>query len=106
MIYGNQVWIQITKTVRSSTPNWNFKRHRQGYRVVQNRELRGTASSFMLMENSLTTVHEIDPLRDLRWQALIDRHPNASVFQTTGWLEALRLTYGYEPVAFTTSPPS
>jgi CelD/BcsL family acetyltransferase involved in cellulose biosynthesis len=27
------------------------------------------------------------------------------VFHTTGWLEALQRTYGYEPVALTTSPP-
>jgi hypothetical protein len=27
------------------------------------------------------------------------------VFQTPGWLEALRRTYGYEPVAYTTTPP-
>jgi hypothetical protein len=32
-------------------------------------------------------------------------HPRASIFHTRGWLEALRRTYGYEPVAFTTSPP-
>jgi hypothetical protein len=27
------------------------------------------------------------------------------VFHTPGWLEALRRTYGYEPVAYTTTPP-
>ncbi len=31
--------------------------------------------------------------------------PKASVFQTTEWLGALSVTYGYNPVAFTTSPP-
>jgi hypothetical protein len=36
----------------------------------------------------------------------VERHPNASVFHTVGWLEALKRTYGYEPVAFTTSSPT
>jgi len=49
------------------------------------------------------TVYEINPLRDPRWQDLIDRHPRASVFHSNGWLDALRRTYGYEPVAYTTS---
>jgi hypothetical protein len=36
----------------------------------------------------------------------VERHPKASVFHTVAWLEALHRTYGYEPVAFTTSPPT
>jgi hypothetical protein len=44
-------------------------------------------------------------LREARWPELLKRHPSASVFHTAGWLEALRRTYGYAPVAFTTSPP-
>ncbi|NOS82029.1 MAG: hypothetical protein HOP32_10665, partial [Nitrospira sp.] len=55
---------------------------------------------------SSTSVYTIDPLRDDRWPELIARHPNASVFHTRGWLRALQTTYGYEPVAFTTSPAS
>ena len=51
-------------------------------------------------------VHKLDPLGDPRWQPFVDRHPNASVFHTTGWLEALRRTYGYNPVVFTTSSPT
>jgi CelD/BcsL family acetyltransferase involved in cellulose biosynthesis len=35
----------------------------------------------------------------------VDRHPRSSVFHTLAWLEALRRTYGYQPVAYTTSPP-
>src|SRR5262245_16729458 len=50
-------------------------------------------------------VYEIDPLRDPRWQALIEKHPCASVFHSLGWLEALRRTYGYDPVVFSTCPP-
>jgi len=51
-------------------------------------------------------VYETDPLRDPRWDAFVARQPRASVFHTTGWLEALRRTYGYEPVVFTTSSPA
>ena len=51
-------------------------------------------------------VWAIDPLRYDRWPELIARHPNASVFHTRGWLEALRTSYGYEPIAFTTSAPT
>ncbi len=52
------------------------------------------------------SVHQIDPTKDARWTALIERHPRASVFHTVGWLLALRHTYGYETVAFTTSSPT
>jgi hypothetical protein len=51
-------------------------------------------------------IHKLDPLGDPRWQPLVDRHPHASVFHTTGWLDALRRTYGYKPVVFTTSSPT
>jgi hypothetical protein len=51
-------------------------------------------------------VYQIDPTTDARWTELVDRHPKASVFHTVGWLRALQRTYGYAPVAFTTSSPS
>ena len=47
--------------------------------------------------------HWIDPLRDSRWNDLVERHPLACVFHTRGWLEALKRTYRYEPVVMTTS---
>ncbi len=50
-------------------------------------------------------VYKIDPTKDIRWEVLVQKHPDASVFHTPAWLEALRQTYGYEPVVFTTSPP-
>jgi CelD/BcsL family acetyltransferase involved in cellulose biosynthesis len=53
-----------------------------------------------------TRVYEVDPLGDRRWQSFIERHPQASIFHSVGWLQALRRTYGYEPVIFTTSPPA
>jgi len=51
-------------------------------------------------------VWTINPLLDERWPQFVERHPKSSVFHTHGWLNALRTTYGYEPVAFTTSAPS
>ena len=51
------------------------------------------------------TAHEIDPLTDPRWDRFLQQHPRASVFHSTPWLEALRRTYGYRPVAYTTSAP-
>jgi hypothetical protein len=33
----------------------------------------------------------------------VSDHPSASVFHTRGWLKSLQSTYGYEPVAYTTS---
>ncbi len=50
-------------------------------------------------------IYEIDPTTDERWDDFLQSHPQASIFHTRGWLEALRKTYGYTPVAFTTSAP-
>jgi lipid II:glycine glycyltransferase (peptidoglycan interpeptide bridge formation enzyme) len=52
-----------------------------------------------------TMAYEIRPLEDARWRQFVENHPQSSVFHTAEWLEALRRTYGYEPVAFTTCPP-
>lgn len=49
------------------------------------------------------TVQEISPLVDRRWTSFVLSHPSASVFHTRAWLEALKRTFGYEPVAYTTS---
>ena len=51
------------------------------------------------------TTYQLDPLLDSRWESLVGRHPKSSVFHSTAWLQALRDTYGYEPVVFTTTPP-
>jgi len=59
-----------------------------------------------MMSSPHAGVYAIDPLRDSRWPELIARHANASLFHARGWLEALQATYGYEPVAFTTSAPT
>jgi hypothetical protein len=52
------------------------------------------------------SVYRIDPLADLRWPELVERAPQASIFHSPGWLEAVRRTYGYGVVAYTTSPPA
>ena len=51
----------------------------------------------------LPDVHVLDPLTDARWTDLLERHPRASVFHSRGWLEALKRTYGYEPIVLTTT---
>ena len=50
-------------------------------------------------------VYTLDPLQDPRWAEFVERHPRASIFHTPGWLRALEHTYGFVPIAFTTSPP-
>jgi len=52
--------------------------------------------------NHAYTVH---PLHDPEWAELVDRHPRSSIFHTVAWLRALHRTYGYEPIAYTTSAP-
>jgi CelD/BcsL family acetyltransferase involved in cellulose biosynthesis len=49
-------------------------------------------------------VYEIDPIEDPRWGKLVLRHPLASVFHSPQWLSALRKTYGFRPVALSTTP--
>ena len=50
-------------------------------------------------------VYKFNPVEDERWDKFLESHPTASIFHTPGWIEALRCTYGYKPVGFTTSPP-
>jgi len=49
---------------------------------------------------------QLDPTRDIRWREFLEFNPSASIFHSVGWLNALQSTYGYRPVAFTTSPPN
>src|SRR5580658_9783603 len=55
---------------------------------------------------SQLSCYQLDPTKDARWAELVKRHPRASIFHSVPWLEAIRRTYGYEPVVFTTSPPT
>jgi CelD/BcsL family acetyltransferase involved in cellulose biosynthesis len=68
---------------------------------------RERASRTTLAESShlQPAVRVLDPLCDSRWGEFLDRHPNAGLFHSTGWLEALRRTYGYQPMVITTSAP-
>ena len=50
-------------------------------------------------------VYQIEPLTDSRWGEFVNRHPRSSIFHTVPWLEALRRTYAYEPIVYTTTPP-
>lgn len=45
----------------------------------------------------------LDPLLDPRWEQLVGSHRAASVFHTRGWLRALAQTYGFRPMALTSS---
>jgi CelD/BcsL family acetyltransferase involved in cellulose biosynthesis len=51
------------------------------------------------------TIHCIDPLQDSRWNDLVERSPASTLFHSTNWLKALKLTYGYEPLALTDAAP-
>ncbi len=51
------------------------------------------------------SVYCLDPLEDRRWRDFVRTHPKSSVFHTCEWLEALRCTYGYRAVAYSTSQP-
>ncbi|MBN1569653.1 MAG: GNAT family N-acetyltransferase [Acidobacteria bacterium] len=50
-------------------------------------------------------VYWIDPSKDPRWAEFVNRHESSSVFHTPEWLRALQRTYGFTPLAITTSPP-
>lgn len=56
-------------------------------------------------EQKKMTVFRIDPLQDQRWKALLEWHPDASIFHRAEWLQALKSSYGYTPFALTTSAP-
>jgi hypothetical protein len=58
-----------------------------------------------IQSTAMTELYQIDPVGNPRWAEFLERHPYASVFHTPGWLEALRRTYDYEPIAYTSSPP-
>jgi hypothetical protein len=49
------------------------------------------------------TVYKFDPIADSRWPKFLEQHSDASVFHTKEWLRTLQQTYGYKPVAYSTS---
>lgn len=64
-----------------------------------------TDSAGLNSPTAVPRIDQIDPLSDERWPEFLRRHPQASVFHSRGWLAALYDTYGYKPMAFTTSLP-
>jgi len=64
----------------------------------------GSQTPPLCTPNRQSTVQQLQPLQDPRWDEFVSRAQNSSVFHTRAWLEALRRTYGYEPVVYTTSP--
>jgi CelD/BcsL family acetyltransferase involved in cellulose biosynthesis len=57
----------------------------------------------LLSSDRLAQAHTICPITDRRWSEFLGEEPRASIFHTPQWLEALRLTYGYEPFVLTTA---
>lgn len=51
------------------------------------------------------TLYTCNPVEDARWAELVAKHVDSSIFHTPGWLDALRRTYHYDPVVYTTCPP-
>jgi len=64
----------------------------------------GTAAVRAVKVESKISFYELDPLSDPRWKIFINGHSQASVFHSTSWLKALKKSYGYDPVVFTTCP--
>lgn len=60
--------------------------------------------SHVTNNGALGGLRAIDPVRDERWTDLIAKNDQSSLFHSPEWLVALQRTYGYEPVAFTTTP--
>ena len=50
-------------------------------------------------------VFELDPLQDSRWHDFIAKDSRACAFHSLGWLQALKKTYGYEPVVYSSGEP-
>lgn len=78
--------------------------------ILRNRCKQHSLKSTLHNEPLFTTINGkqlflIKPLEDTRWDAFVAGSPQSSVFHASGWLEALRLTYGYQPVAITTCAP-
>jgi CelD/BcsL family acetyltransferase involved in cellulose biosynthesis len=67
--------------------------------------MQGRSVGVKKLDEAVIGVNGLHPLSDHRWREFLGRHPQASVFHTPEWLEALRRTYGYEPFVVTTVAP-
>jgi CelD/BcsL family acetyltransferase involved in cellulose biosynthesis len=61
--------------------------------------------SVSAVEISVRSVHQLSPIEDSRWNEFLMRSSDASLFHSSQWLKALRQTYGYKPVVYTTAGP-
>ena len=50
-------------------------------------------------------IYIVNPVQDIRWVEFITGSARASVFHSAAWLNALKQTYGFEPIVYTHSPP-
>lgn len=66
------------------------------------KSLETSASPFPVLPSR---TFEIDPLQDSRWTTFTERSPVASLYHRREWLQALKNTYDFEPVAVSSSPP-
>jgi hypothetical protein len=57
-----------------------------------------------VLTKELKSVYQFHPLKDPRWEEFLQRQSCSSIFHTVAWLKTLHGTYGYEPIAITTSP--
>jgi hypothetical protein len=57
-----------------------------------------------VLEPGRLGVFATNPLEDSRWERFLAVHPRSSIYHSVQWLTALRRAYGYDPIAFTTSP--
>lgn len=51
------------------------------------------------------TIYSVEPLVDPRWAEFVESHPASSLAHRPEWLNALKDTYGYQPVVYTTAGP-
>jgi CelD/BcsL family acetyltransferase involved in cellulose biosynthesis len=50
-------------------------------------------------------IYEINPLTDPRWSEMTAKQSTTSIFHSVEWLRSLQKTYGYKPLAYTSTPP-
>jgi GNAT acetyltransferase-like protein len=56
-----------------------------------------------ICSENLGELYRVDPIADPRWSEFLKKNSRASIFHSSGWLKALRNTYGYAPLVYTTS---
>jgi Acetyltransferase (GNAT) domain len=53
--------------------------------------------------DSSSSFQVVDPIGDARWSAFVAASPRACVFHSAAWLQALRQSYGYRPVVYSST---